>query len=192
MATENEQLEQDMIQIEDWLGRMDETKKVGPIDRDALDRVLNSLGAELEVDEGEEASLRKYTNLGSRKGMAAVWGEDRMVSFSKFCGNFVSAFESFQGNLELPKLDSSGSKTSGMKQFFHELTSFAYGIMTYEDFALFTETRLTNGMLWQQGKKDERLRVATPTSGGKKILISSVPGSFVTTFWGWLKASSQK
>ncbi|HLD92491.1 MAG TPA: hypothetical protein VI795_03810 [Patescibacteria group bacterium] len=187
--TEQETLRDDLIQMDNWFSEMDRNHSVGEIDGLVLDRVLDHLGATLEIDRQEEASLKRYSNAASRKGMNAVWKEKRYDSFVSFCRDWIKNYEDKEGNKTLPKLTKSGRKNAGMKEFFHQFTAFTYGVLSEEEFKRFTEVRLNNGKLWQDGKKEQREKVKTPISEGKKVLIGSIPPGFVVDFWKWLKTS---
>ncbi|HTK03849.1 MAG TPA: hypothetical protein VL401_03750 [Alphaproteobacteria bacterium] len=191
MDTEQENYNHNLIEVGEWFGDMEKTGEVRKIDQVTLNITFDSLGGSLEIKEEEEKSLKEYTNKASKEGMIAIWGESRMKDFNNFCKSWIVNFENTDGNKELPKLDQSGKKNSGMKQFFHEVTAYAYGIMDEETFGLFTETRIENGKLWQEGKKDQREKLETPSSKGEKILISSIPPGFIPDFWNWLKTSKK-
>lgn len=189
---EEERHEQDLVEVGDWLNRIDEQGVVGTIDQVMLNRTLESLHGLMKIDGEEERSLKAYTNVTSRHGMNAVWGTERYDNFVSFCNDWISKYESVPGNIELPKLEKSGRKNAGMKEFFHELTAYAYGVLDKETFVLYTEARIKNGKLWQEGKKDERVKLETPISDGEKVRIASLPPGFIPAFWEWLKTSTPK
>ena len=161
------------------------------IDEIALDLLFDKLDAKREISANAEKSLGSYSNKASKLGMEAVWGKNRYKDFTVFCAEFIEKFESVEDNLELPKLTKSGKKDSGMKEFFHELTSYAYGLLPWDEFLEHTEVRVINGKLWQEGRKDERLRIDTPISDYKDKLIGSIPPGFITHFWVWLEESKK-
>lgn len=188
--SERQELEQQLIVLDEWFSAMDKTQHVDRVDHELLNQVLNHFGAEMEVTLEEEESLAKYSNKASRDGMNGVWGQEKYDDFVSFCREWIEDYETKTGN-ELPKLGQMGRKNAGMKEFFHQVISFAYGSLTLEEFTFYTEVRLKNGKLWQEGRKDERERVTTPISGGEKKLIGSLPPGFVTSFWGWLKSNKE-
>lgn len=190
MASERALLEGWMTRVDQWIGDLSREGRCGDLDAAVLKGVLESFGARYEgLYAAAESALRGYSNRESEPGMRAVWGEGRRVAYSRWCEEWADRFEAQAGNRGLPRLERTGIRTAGMRQFFHEITALAGGYMTAADFKLFIETRLGNGKLWQEGRKDERIKVVTPTSGGEPIRIGSIPPGFIEDAWEWLKAS---
>jgi hypothetical protein len=75
-----------------------------------------------------------------------------------------------------------------MKQFLNDLTCFAAGELSSESFALYTETRIKNGIAWSEGRKNDRVKISVPTSS-QPILIGSFPPEFPQKAFDWLKNS---
>lgn len=189
------------MRVDPWIEEMDRTGKVDEIDLNLgdLQKIFEfKCGANFEISESERSSLKKYSQGGSRSGMEAIWSGDRYRRSIRFCKEWVEKFELVEGNKELPKLKktesgdpSSESKISGMLQFFHELTLFAKGDMSLEDFTKVTEIRLFNGKVIQEGRRNERKTMVTPTSGGKEKRIGGIPPGFVSDFYKWLLDSGK-
>lgn len=175
--------------IYNWMKKMAEEDVVEKVDEIAVDILLDELGAKREISANAEKSLGSYSNKASRLGMEAVWGKKRYKDFVDLFTEFIEKFESAEGNLELPKLTESGKKDSGIKEFFHEFTANAYGLLSWDEFKDHTEVRLKNGKLWQEGKKKDRFKTDTPISDFKDKLIGSIPPGFFTYFWFWLENS---
>lgn len=176
-----------------WIAQISENGTVGEIDHGLLKEVLESFGANFEVGEDARKSLGKYTNKGKAEGLVAVWGGNVVADYKEWAKRFVEEFENKESSRPLPKLvlksdpgSSSGSKTSGMLQFFGELTAFAAGVMSFEDFKKYTEGRALNGHLWQEKKGDERVRIKVPTAD-EPILLASFPPGFPSRAWSKLK-----
>lgn len=156
---------------------------VEPIDRRLLREVLEACGAKFEEEAGR--SLRRYTNKGKASGMELVWGE-RFEEYKKWVGEYIKVFEASPGHRELPVLLPSGRKSSGMLQFFGELTAFGAAAMSFERFKALTQARAENGLLWQLGRSRERIRVKVPTAK-EPILLSSFPPGFPRDAWDKIK-----
>lgn len=175
-----------------WLSEFTETGCLGEIDRGVLRLALEGVGADFAFldDEGNRRSLKKYTNASKADAMGAAWGE-RFGDFKVWVDNvYIPDHESNTGR-ELPKLDQSGRKSSGMRAFFGELTQIAG--LGETDLAFNTikerlETRYQNGKAWEDGKPEDRRRLIVPTSNGKPILISSFPPDFPLKAWEWLNS----
>lgn len=180
-----------LAKIENWFDTLANTNELKKIDEIAIDILFDELGAKRDISLNAEKSLGSYSNKSSRLGMEAVWGKKRYNDFVESFGEFIAMFESVEGNRELPKLSESGKKDSGMKEFFHEFTSYAYGLLSFDEFKERTEVRVRNGKLWQEGKKDERIRIDTPISDYKDKLIGSIPPGFFSYFWFWLENSKK-
>ncbi|KKS77262.1 MAG: hypothetical protein UV74_C0013G0032 [Candidatus Woesebacteria bacterium GW2011_GWB1_43_14] len=169
------------MNFEDWLKEFVETGKVWRNGLVEVSLQFVCFGADFRnlSDEGI-ASLRKYTNEGKALGVREVWG-GKFDAYKAWTKQFIAEYEAEHG-IELPALVPSGRKNSGMIQFFGELTAFAAGVMSISEFTLFMEARILNGRLWEEGRKDERVRVNVPTSD-KPILLSSFPPSFPLAAW---------
>ncbi|MEK7188511.1 MAG: hypothetical protein AAB685_01505 [Patescibacteria group bacterium] len=112
--------------------------------------------------------------------MRAIWGS-RLDEFKKWTEGYVKAYEGEKGQL-LPELKPSGVKYSGMVQFFGEVTSYAAGEIDFETLKVHLEARAKNGRLWEEGKREERVRIKVSTSD-KPILLSSFPPGFPAVAW---------
>jgi hypothetical protein len=191
MVNEHGVSEEGEQQVEDWLCVMSLNGEVGDVDTMALRGVLEGLGLNIDrLDEVEDArkSLHKYTNGASRYGVAVGWGKKRVEEYKAWCAEQVEEIEE-QSGMELPGLDESGSKVSGMLQFFHEITALAAGELSMAKFTKYMQVRLKNGQLWQDGRKGERIKVTTPISKGDAVRIASIPPGFIPKAWEWLQST---
>ena len=150
---------------------------------------LEMLGANFENQEASTL-LADYSSLGKREGLDLVWGKTRVDEYRKWIKNYVKTYEETPGNLPLPALKPSGIKTSGMMQFLGEITAYAAGAIIFEVFKTRLETRVYNGKMWQEGKKELRRKIEYKP--GKFILPSSVPPGFITQAYGWLDDTKPK
>lgn len=159
--------------------------EVGEVDVQVLKSALVEVGANFEVEGEALKSLGQYTNKSKRPGLDAVWGKDRVEEYRAWLKTWVYDFEEEAGT-PLPALKRSGSKISGMLQFFGELTAIAAGQMTFEDFKRFEEARQLNGLYWLFAN-DKRVRIKVPTAE-KPIRPSSYPPGFPTHAWRYIKS----
>jgi hypothetical protein len=184
MTEKGETVETQVI-VEEWIGAISTEGKVGEINPSLLREALEGSGANFEPTP-ELVALASYTNKAKRPGLNSVWGEERVEEYKSWAKAYVEEYEAKSGK-PLPELKPSGSKTSGMIQFFGELTAFASGKTNFSDYKTYTEARALNGRLWQEGKKDERVRVKVPTSKSP-ILLSSFPPGFPVAAWEKIKS----
>lgn len=113
--TEKRPLEELIQQVTDWVDHLEQTGEVGELDPQDLKEVFEAFGANFEIGEDERKALRKYTNLGKADGMRAVWG-DRFGQYKDWTLEFIQQFEMIGS--QLPALETSGKKNSGMIHFF--------------------------------------------------------------------------
>lgn len=169
-----------------WFRDLDLVGEVRNLPHELLRGYLEQLGANFENEEAF-SSLEAYGNKSRRGGMDIVWGRERTQQYQSWCREWVAQYETQEGNVRLPRLVKkdgnlrSYSETSGMLQFFGQLTAYAAGVLDFYDFARFTEARLHNGKMWQEGRKNERIRVQVPTDENPKLL-SSIPPGFIHDF----------
>lgn len=170
--------------VDEWIDKLSREGVVDNLDIKTISTVLEHFGANFEIGEQLE-DLSEYSNKAKAGAMRSIWG-GRYDEYKMWVERWVQEFETTPGNQTLPKLDKSGSKTSGCIQFFGELTAYSAGKLEFDNFKRFIETRAINGRLWQEGKKDERLRVNVPS--GKVIHPSSFPPEFPRAAWGKIKS----
>ncbi|MBI2010221.1 MAG: hypothetical protein HYS86_03550 [Candidatus Chisholmbacteria bacterium] len=178
-TAQNPALESQRHEVSFWLHALAETGVVNEIDPSLVRTVLESYGANFDLESEAQDSLRQYTNKDKAPGLRMVWGS-KFDDFKAWTLTYVEQYET--PGKTLPALKPSGRKNSGMIQFFGELTSLAAGELSFEDFKRYTEARIRNGRLWEGGKKGERVKVKVPTSENP-ILLSSVPPGFVQAAW---------
>lgn len=155
-----------------------------------LREVLEHLGADFsETSENSSAlkTLYKKTNAGRKDGMDAVWGENFMSSFKRWTTDWADNYEERTGR-KLPTVKTPKGtkvKTSGMRQFFSEMTAYAYGAMDEETFQLHSAGRVLNGELSVQKKEKKSLK----REGHRKNISTpgSIPPEFIPDLWNALE-----
>lgn len=172
----------DLNIVSAYISDVEEDGFAKTIPQDVLKAALIALGAK-EPDESALKSLSKYSNASKADGMRVVWSEDFSI-YKKWAKAYVSEYEARQG-ISLPALKPSGIKTSGLIAFFGELTAYAFGAIDWETFEKYSNARRFNGDMWEQGRKEERIRVEVPTSE-KPILLSSYPPEFPLEAWKFI------
>lgn len=170
--------------VQDWIGKISREYRVEEMEPGIVRAALEAMGANFEPS-AELKYLGEYTNKAKRPGLDAVWGKERVEDYKGWAKAYAQSHEQLVG--PLPELEKSGSKTSGMIQFFGELTAFAAEKLSFADFKRYTEIRAENGRLWMVGRKDERIRTSVPTAKGP-ILISSFPHGFPSAAWEKIKS----
>lgn len=161
----------------DWVTEWSNGRLTQP-DQTMLRQALIDFGAEPNnLNAAVLPSLKEYSNKGRAPAMRAIWG-DRFDKYKRALPLWILEVEERTGIL-LPALKKSGNKSSGMIQIFGEITALAFGGVTWEEIVPFLKARRDNGLLWQQGKRDERVKLVTPNALDEDPkLVSSVPVSF--------------
>jgi hypothetical protein len=180
--------------VMDWIIDISKIGQFKEIHQPDLRSVLESFGANFNLSETEKESLKGYSEKQRSKGVKAVWG-NKYDSYNQWTKNYIQEYEQQTGKI-LPSLvrqsnspsskEPSRRKNSGMKQFLNDLTCFAAGELSSENFALYTETRIKNGIAWSEGRKNDRVRIPVPNST-KPILVGSFPPEFPQKAFDWLK-----
>ncbi|MFV1917379.1 MAG: hypothetical protein ACC618_02795 [Patescibacteria group bacterium] len=184
-------VEEKIAVVDSWvesLSNYDENGNVeiAELDRGIIKDVLQEFGADFEIQKKPELkALWKYTNKGRRKGMNAAWGKGRMGSYNYWTSQWVDVYE-MQSGKKLPALKPSGIKTAGPRHFLGELTAYA-AKLPFELYSTYLQARLKNGWLWNEERKDERIKVMLPTDDQPKLL-ASIPPSFVEDAWKEIKS----
>lgn len=185
---ENVPLDEKIALVDEWVVEFSQSNELKEIDRRILRDVLEVYGARWETVESKRGSLGKSTNEGRAPAMRVTWG-DRFEEYKKWTREYVSSYEKKTGST-LPALKPSGIKTSGMIQFFGEITALA-GLTENElPFQLIKqklETRARNGRASAEGRKQDRVKIRVPTSE-KPILLSSFPPEFPNKAWEKIKS----
>jgi len=150
--------EERQAQLLDWFIRVGEMnpedgdEKIPNPDQQLIKGILVDLGANFEISEEAKTSLAKYTNLGKRPGLDAVWGKEKIDGFKEWVKtDFIPQFEIRTGR-EFPSLYDrktdtyDGVKHSGSMQFLGEITALAADKMTSDDYKKLTRSRLSKGI----------------------------------------------
>lgn len=185
-------VEEKVAVVDSWVTEISNSGHVGEIEPLLLREILENFGANFEIGEGARRSLGEYTTEGKKDGMRAVWGETAVKTIQQLSRELVGEFEQTL-NHPLPKLGTSKDESEeifkkgmGMRAFLGDITAFAAGSMSFEDFRKYTEARALNGRLWQEGRKEERVKIEVPTAD-KPILLASFPPGFPQRAWSKIK-----
>ncbi len=188
-----ETIEQKKDIVNNWIMTIGKKQEIGEISVNILRDVLSSYGANFEnLNEDLRDSLSKYSEKGKAKGVINVWGEKFVRDYKQWVNEFIENYEKtgktlpFVHKKKEDPLALKARKNAGMIQFLYELTSFASEEYDFETYKKYTEIRVRNGQLFEQGKQKERKKIITPTSKGKEILIGSYPRMFVIDTWEWM------
>lgn len=184
---ETRPIEERVAAVDSWIATISQEDRVEQIQPQLLQGVLEHFGANFEMGEEELRQLGEYTNKARAEAMRSVWG-GRYGYYIEWTERLVEEYESKGQNLPgLGGRYKGQVKNSGMKQFFGQLTALAAGELSFEDFKRYTEARALNGRLWQEGRKDERVRVKVPTRV-EPIRPSSFPPGFPSAAWEKIKS----
>ena len=111
--------------------------------------------------------------------MDVVWGKERVDQFKNWLTrDYIPTYEEKTGKA-LPSLEDSDIKHAGMLQFFGELTAFAAGQKTFEEYKRLTEDRARKGKVWQE-RNPEELYFKSPHA--------SFPPGFPMDAWNYLES----
>lgn len=149
--------EENLAEVRNWIGKIGEEGKVTDINPDLVKGVLEELGANTEVSEETKKSLARYSSFGKRPGLNAIWGEQKVGAYKEWVKTeFIPQYEKKVGKelhtLWDPKTETFDNiKHSGMMQFLGELTAFAEGVMSFEDYKRLTEDRIRKGIKFEKG-----------------------------------------
>ncbi len=179
--------EQESINFGKWIDHLSDNLEVIPISPEIVKSYLESCGADFDISPENKTALGKYSENAKSDGMKAVWGE-KWDQYKEWVSETYIPEHEAETKINFPRLhkqkDSTSDKpdtnrkNSGMYQFLCELTGFAIKAKSYEKFKKYTEIRIRNGTAWEEGRKSERVKIATPTSKKREILIGSYPKDF--------------
>lgn len=173
--------EEELKLFTDWILDISETGRVTEIDPMLLRSVLSEYGANFEP-RPELDVLALYSNLKKRPGLDAVWGEENVDEYKRWVKGYILEYEAETGR-PLPVLEGTEIKTSGMMQFFGELTSYAAQKLSFEKYKELTEDRFRKGLLWKQRDLNEPI-VPSPHS--------SFPPKFPSDAWEFIKTFKEE
>lgn len=146
--------------------------------RHDIAKFLMEHGADLNESKLALKSVAKWTNSGNEKFMNLVWGEGNYDRFKKWANNYIHQYQAITYDKQ-PKLEKSGSVSSGAVRVLCLLTKFAVDTsFSNSRFSKELEVRRLNGILRSQGKKREEL--STLTRPDTKEVYH--PGSFPPDF----------
>lgn len=197
-----ELIEQKKEMVGEWIGKFSSEQKVGEIPVGVLREVLESYGANFEnLSDDARKSLSEYSEHDRGFGVRSVWGNDFVNDYKKKVGDYIEEYETKTG-IELPFLinkknldKSTKRKNSGMIQFLFDVTSFASGEYSFKKFKTYIEGRINNGFCWEEGRKEDRIKINIPTDEhpeGEYKLLSSFPRGFSDKAWGWITENGLK
>ena len=150
-------IEEKVAAVDSWVGKIAFEGKVDEIDSALLRQVLESLGATFEISELARSSLSRFSNVDRGVGMDEIWGKGRVSEYRKWLLKYVRDYEERNGR-PLPVLEGTDIKTSGGLKFFTDLTVFAAGLMSFEDYRRITERRAEKGRMWQARSPEDEYR----------------------------------
>ena len=176
--SENSPSEERLAIVEGWVGKISGEGIVGVIDPQLVRGVLVEFGANFEISEEAKASLKKFKNTDRRFGMDAVWGHDRVGKYRIWLKHYLEEYEERTARA-LPVIEGTVTKTSGGLKFFTDLTAFAGGFMSFEEYKRVTERRAEKGRLWQERNPNDPI---VPSA------YSSFPPGFPAVAWEKIKS----
>ncbi len=150
---ESNLIERKIALFDSWISKLSKEGLVEEIDQAVVREVLEIVGANFEISESARLSLTRFRNLDRRQGMDSVWGRERIAGYRKWLLKYIKSYEEKTGK-PLPVLEDSDTKTSGGLKFFTDLTAFAAGLMSFDDYKRITERRAEKGRLWQARRED--------------------------------------
>jgi len=171
----------------DWLDQL-ATGEATLIERKTLRTALEKMGADFDQEEkAKKIFEEKYKSKNRIPGLGIIWGEGRISNFTYDLEMFImltekagEKWQSFPG----------GDKTRGPTQSLVEITQLAIIDDEAERGNIFKrlQTRVNNGRLAKEGRKNERTKMATPISKGKEIYIAEVPPRLPQVMLMWLSS----
>ena len=176
-SKDNRPFEEKLADVSGWVQKIAEIGVVEEIDPMLVKSVLEGLGANFEISEEKRASLHQFTNLKRRPGIDAVWSSPKVKEYRIWLKHWVEDYEK-KTSKPLPVIEGTHTKTSGGFKFFTDLTVFAAGLMSFEEYKKITERRAEKGRLWQTRKEGEPI---IPTD------YSSFPPEFPIDAWEHIK-----
>lgn len=174
--------EEKLASVTQWIDTIADEGRVDPISPEVLREVLTKFRADFEP-RPELDSLSGYTSIAKKPGLDAVWGKEKVDRYKDWIKRYVSEYEIDTGK-ELPVLydpktkKATTIKTSGMMQFFGELTALAAEKMSFKKYKRLTEDRARKGRLWRARKPGEPI-VTTEHA--------SFPPPFPSDAWRYIK-----
>jgi len=194
-----ETIEQKIAITSEWIKNISENQEVREIPREILQSTLEYFGANFQ-DLSKEAreSLSGYSEKERVLGTRSVWGNEVLDNYKSWVKKYIVEYDKTH-NIKLPILGEkkdlpypkSGRKNSGMIQFLYELTSFASGETSFDDFKTYMEARIRNGAAFAEGRKKDRIKVKVPTSSDP-IYLGSIPQEFPIKAWEWITENGLK
>jgi hypothetical protein len=182
----NEIIEENKKNLLNWISTLSKGEEGKEISRDEVKNILESCGADLNIDEEKKEKLRGYSEKKRVEVMGTVWGNEKFEAYKNWIKEYIVEYEE-KTDIELPvlvkqkdsksKKPSSRRKNSGMVQFLGDLTSYASGAIDFNEFEECIGARSYNGLAWKEGRKEERRKIKVPTSE-KKIRPASFPPEF--------------
>jgi hypothetical protein len=146
--------------------------------RHEVAKFLTEHGANLERAKLKPLSVKKWTNAGNKDFMEAVWG-DNYKRYKAWAENYIHQYQAITYENQ-PKLETSGSVSSGAIRVLCLLTKFAVDTsFTNSGFSQELDVRRLNGVLRSQGKKRDELRTLTRPDTKEVYHPGSFPPDFL-------------
>ena len=156
--------------------------EITEIDTMLLRNVLGEYGAKFNLEKEGYQKLSQPTNKFRRSGMDAVWGAVFMDNYNLWTVQWANEYE--KTGRKLPKLDISGNRTSGMRHLLGEITAYAAGKLSFDDFKEKMDARIVNGFTYAKGLG----KTATTFLPEDKRFPGSIPPYFTENAWNVVKS----
>lgn len=172
--------------VDSWINKIATERVVGEIKPEILRSVLEEYGANFEPSP-ELETLVEYSNKAKAPGVKKVWGEERYEAYKNWAIDVCVPKYERDYHKELPNLFNRKTgkydknvKYSGMLAFLGELTAYAAGKMSPEDYKRLTENRVRKGQEWIDRKPGE---VYEPSPNAAYL------PEFAVDAWSYLKST---
>ncbi len=147
--------------------------------RHEIVKFLGEHGADFSKSQEVSKSMSKWTNAGNAEFMNAVWGERNFSKFKKWASNYIHQYQATTYEKQ-PKLEESGSVSSGAIRILCLLTKFAADpSFTNTAFSRELDVRRLNGIRRSEGKKRDELDTLTRPDTKEVYHPGSIPPDFL-------------
>lgn len=190
-------IEVEKATVDQWIDALDDVargkRELEVIEPKLLRRVLEHYGADFE-DLGDPerieklAKIKQSTNKYRREGMNAVWGEEYINNFYKWCTQWANTYEAMTSK-DLPRIAGTGTRQSGMLHMFGEMTAYASGERDWEYYSTRLKTRLRNG--WNRAHGMPRSEIEkVGWLADEKEYPGSIPPTYPQDMWALVTSKS--
>ncbi len=146
--------------------------------RHEIAKFLTECGADLKKAKSDLKSVSKWTNAGNEGFMKQVWG-DNYEKYKEWAENYIHQYQATTYEKQ-PKLEKSGSVTSGAIRVLCLLTKFAVDTtFTNSGFSHELDVRRLNGIRRSRGIKRDGLDTLTRPDTKEVYHPGSFPPDFL-------------